>query len=263
MPAPPTMTGSSSWISATPRLPPAALRPSAVALLVGGVEEVDVGHRRGEVAAADASSRGDQAEHPVGRRRVLHGDREEQRRDQQQDAADDGPVAAAELRHRERVGQPQQRADQVGQRDQQEELLRGEREALRQQERRRDAPDQPDREADVLGEDRPDRGCAGRRARPVVSQNSVSSGRQSSIQRRLRRVGVCMLMTSSVVARCDGRPAAAVAESSHSPHGLTARDARGAPTRIGRGTIGPFPPAVERCTIPRDQVRRGTGSSAR
>ena len=35
---------------------------------------------------------------------------------------------------------------------------------------------------------------------PVVSQKSASSGRQSSIQRRLRRVGVCVLMSSSVVA---------------------------------------------------------------
>ena len=46
------------------------------------------------------------------------------RRDQQQRGADHRPVAAAELRHREGVGQPQQRADQVGQRDQEEQLLR-------------------------------------------------------------------------------------------------------------------------------------------
>ena len=45
--------------------------------------------------------------------------------------ADHRPVAAAERRHRERVGQPQQRADQVRQRDQQEQLLRGEVEAHR------------------------------------------------------------------------------------------------------------------------------------
>ena len=94
------------------------------ALAVGRVEEVDVRHRAGEVAAAEAGGRRDQAEHPVRRARVLHRDREQQRRDQQQPGADHRPVAAAELRHRERVRQPQQRADQVRQRDQQEQLLR-------------------------------------------------------------------------------------------------------------------------------------------
>ena len=192
MPAPPTITGSSSWISETPRLPPAALRPSAAPFLADGVEEVDVGHRAGEVAAAEAGGRRDQAEHPVRRVRVLHRDREQQRRDQQQRGADHRPVAAAEPRHRERVRQPQQRADQVGQRDQEEQLLRGEREALREQERRADAPDQPDREAEVLGEDRPDQVAPGDLAAAVDSQNSGSSGRQSSIQRPVaaRRVAV-------------------------------------------------------------------------
>ena len=57
----------------------------------------------------------------------LHGVRESSVGISSSSAADDRPVAAAELRHRERVGQPQQRADQVGQRDQQEQLLRRER----------------------------------------------------------------------------------------------------------------------------------------
>ena len=130
------MTGSSSWISETPEVAAGGVEPESRALLVGGVEEVDVGHRRGEVATTDARGRGDQAEDPVGRRRVLHGVREQQRGHQQHRAADDRPVAAAELRHREGVRQPQQRADEVGERDEQEQLLRGEREALREQEGR-------------------------------------------------------------------------------------------------------------------------------
>ena len=93
-------------------------------LLLRRVEEVDVGHRAGEVAAAEARRRGDQAEHPVRRLRVLHSPGEQQRRHQQRERAHDGPVAAAELRHRERVGQPDQRADQVGDGDQQEQLAR-------------------------------------------------------------------------------------------------------------------------------------------
>ena len=36
IPAPPTSTGRNSWISETPRLPPAALRPSAVPFLSEG-----------------------------------------------------------------------------------------------------------------------------------------------------------------------------------------------------------------------------------
>ena len=120
----------------------------------------------------------------------LHGVREPERRDQQQGRAGHRPVAAAELRDRERVRQPEQRADQVGQRHQQEELLRRVVEAGRDQERRADAPDQPDREAEVLGEDRPDQVAPGDRPCRSRSQNSGSSGRQSSIQRPVRREGV-------------------------------------------------------------------------
>ena len=35
IPAPPTMTGRKNWISATPKLPPAALRPSAAPFAAG------------------------------------------------------------------------------------------------------------------------------------------------------------------------------------------------------------------------------------
>ncbi len=188
IPAPPTMTGRKNWISETPRLPPAALRPSAAPFLDGGVEEVDVGHRAGEVAAAEAGRRGDQAEHPERRVRPLHGVGEPERRDQQQRGAGHRPVAAAELRHREGVGQPQQRPDQVRQRDEQEQLLRRVVEPGRDQERRADAPDQPDREAEVLGEDRPDQVAPGDRpagrlpelgvlGAPVVDPAAGTAGR--------------------------------------------------------------------------------------
>ena len=160
-PAPPTMIGRKNWMTETPRLPPAALRPEGGALLVGGVERVDVGHRGGEVAAAESGGGRDRDERPVRRGRVLHGVDEQQRGDQQQQRARDRPVAAAELRDREGVGHPDQGADQVGCRDEQEELLGGEVEAGGQQQSRRDAPDQPDREAEVLGEDRPDEVAAG------------------------------------------------------------------------------------------------------
>ena len=188
----------------------------------------------------------------------LHGVREQQRRHQQQRGAGDRPVAPAELRHRERVGQPQQRADQVGERDQQEQLLRRELEALREQERRRDAPDQPDREAEVLGEDRPDQVAAGDRAAASAPRTSASSGRQSSIQRRVRR-GVGVLMPTSVGSRCVTGPAAPVAESSTSPHDLT---------RPGRHTSGPGPLVPSRtrskgAQSQREQVQtwdRGLGS---
>ena len=240
-----------------PEVAAGRVEPERRALLVGGVEEVDVGHRRGEVAAADARGRGDQAEDPVGRRRVLHGVREQQRRHQQQRAADDRPVAPAELRHRERVGQPQQRADEVGERHEQEQLLRGEREALREQEGRGDAPDQPDREADVLGEDRPHQVAAGDRAAgrlpevgvlraPVLDPATRAAGRGGAHADE-RRLPVC-----HPACRSGG----GVVNFSSRPH--TARS-----TRREALVVRPFPQEVEGCTIRGEQGRtwdRGLGS---
>ena len=76
------------------------------------------------------------------------------RRDEQQQRRDDGPVAAAEDRHRERVGDPQRRADEARQRDEPELLVDGQDEPGRRQQRDDDAPQRPDGEAEELGEDR-------------------------------------------------------------------------------------------------------------
>ena len=124
-----------------------------------GVEGVDVGHRGGEVAAAHARDGRDDQERPERDARLEHDERQQQRHEQQQ-RADDGPVAPAEAGDRQRVRQPQSGADQRGHARQQERV--GRREAvLRPQEQHEHRPHRPDREADVLGQDRHDQVAAG------------------------------------------------------------------------------------------------------
>ena len=81
-----------------------------------GIEERDVRHRRGEVAAAEAGRRRAGEQDPelrVVRLRLQPAardeEREQQRRDEQQRRADAGPQPPAEARDRERVGDPQRR----------------------------------------------------------------------------------------------------------------------------------------------------------
>ena len=59
----------------------AGIERQRVALLGLGEEEGDVGHRGGEVAAAEAAQQGERQEQPVGRRRVLHGHADAERRE--------------------------------------------------------------------------------------------------------------------------------------------------------------------------------------
>ena len=68
---------------------------------------------------------------------------------------DDRPVAAAEARHQERVGDPQGGADEARHRDEPEDLRRAEGEAGGGQLDDDDGPELPDDEAEELGEDRP------------------------------------------------------------------------------------------------------------
>ncbi len=165
------------------------------ALEPGGVEEVDVRHRAGEVAAAEAGGRGDHAEHPVRRAGPRDGVREAERRDEQQPGAHDRPVPAAEPADRQRVRHPDQRTDEVRDRHQEEQLLRREGEPLRDQERRAHAPDQPHREPEVLGEDRPDQVAPGdRRAgrlpeRRVLGTPVVDPPAPATVRGRFGRAG--------------------------------------------------------------------------
>src|SRR5581483_1002382 len=75
----------------------------------------------------------------------------------------DGPIAAAESRHREGVGKTHQRADQAGQRHQLEEFGRRVAEARLREVGGNDAPDLPDRKTDMFGDDRIDEVAAGNR----------------------------------------------------------------------------------------------------
>ena len=117
-----------------------------VALLRLREEEGDVGHRGGEVAAAEAAEQRQRQEDPVGRIGVLHRKAHAERRDQQRPRGERRPQPAAEDGRHEGVEDAQRRAGEAGQRRQPEELLGGEREADARQLGDDDRPDHPDRE---------------------------------------------------------------------------------------------------------------------
>ena len=137
-----------------PRLPPAALSPSALPFSASGkkkemfvIDEAKLPPPR--PARAAHSEQG--AERGAGLR-----DRPGERGggQHQQEGGDDGPVAAAEDRHGERVGDPQRRADQAGEGDEPELLVQRQAEAGCGQVWHDHAPQGPDAEAEELGEDR-------------------------------------------------------------------------------------------------------------
>jgi hypothetical protein len=125
------------------------------------IEEGDIGHARGEIAAAEAGTRGHDQHQPE--RRVGPADEigERDGGDEQQRRAHHGPVAAAETWHRKSVGKPHQRTDKPGKSHEREQLVGCVREARLRQLGRNDAPDEPDREAEMLGHDRPDQIASG------------------------------------------------------------------------------------------------------
>ncbi len=127
------------------------------------IEERDVGHARGEVAAAETRKGGGQQHQPERRIRLTDEIGERDGGNEQHCRAEDRPVPAAEDRHRERVGKPHERADQPRQRHELKELVGRVVEAGLRQLGRDNAPDQPDREADMLGHDRPDQIAPGNR----------------------------------------------------------------------------------------------------
>ncbi len=131
------------------------------ALSALGIEERDVRHRGGEVAAAEAGRRRAREQDPelrpvrlLGEPAARHDGCDEQRRDQQQRRADRRPRAAAEAGNRERVGDPQRRADEVRHGRQPERLGERQRDPDVAEVDHDDRPQHPDREAEVLGEDR-------------------------------------------------------------------------------------------------------------
>jgi hypothetical protein len=136
-----------------------AERPALLALRV---EERDVRHRGGEVAAAEAGRPGaDQQDPELGAVALLeqpatrHHDREQQGRDEEERGADRRPQLTAEAGHREGVRDPKERADEVRDQGQQEQLRHRHRDAGVAEVQDDDRPEDPHREAEVLGEHRP------------------------------------------------------------------------------------------------------------
>src|SRR5262249_37482227 len=83
-------------------------------------------------------------------------ERESDRGDEQEDGAHDGPVPPAELGHGERVGKAHERAHESRQCHELEQLVGRVGETRLRKLGRDDAPEQPDRESQVLREDRPE-----------------------------------------------------------------------------------------------------------
>ena len=92
---------------------------------------------------------------------IGHAGHHQSDRHEQQRGGDRRPVPPAEAGHGRRVGDAHRGTDQVGQGDEPEELVHGERETGGGQTHRDRAPQQPDREAHVLDDDRPDEVAAG------------------------------------------------------------------------------------------------------
>ena len=90
------------------------------ALLLLREEVRDVRHRAGEVTAADAAEGSDEQQHAERRLGVGDDDAEQDGRDEQEPRRHDGPVATAEDRDHEGVGESEGRADEARQRDQPE-----------------------------------------------------------------------------------------------------------------------------------------------
>ena len=93
------------------------------ALHAVGIEERDVGHAGGKIAAAETGRGGHQQHQPERRIGLADEIGEPERRDEQHRGAEDGPVAAAERGHGKGVGKPHQRADQPGYRHQLKQLV--------------------------------------------------------------------------------------------------------------------------------------------
>ncbi len=117
-------------------------------------EEADIGHRRGEVAAAQAAEQRQHQEDQVGGLGVLHRIADAHRGQQQRGGRKRRPQPAAEDRHHEAVEDAQGRAREARQRRQPEQLALREVEADGRQTRHHDRPHHPDREGQQQRRDR-------------------------------------------------------------------------------------------------------------
>ena len=125
------------------------------------IERVDVCHGRGEVAAAETGQcRADQVR-PQRQPGIGQQHKGSDGGDQQHQRREYGPVAPAEFRGGERVGESEAATHQGRDGAQQELIARGEAVHRCGHEQHHHRPDRPDREADVLGGHRPRSDCDG------------------------------------------------------------------------------------------------------
>lgn len=184
-PAPIAMTaGTTIWTMPVPRLPPAALGPSALPFSASGKKNemlvIDDAKLPPPKPASAAPGGG-----PERRLGSGHDERESGCREEQEQRGDDRPVAPGEGRHRERVGDADRRADEARDGDEPELLVEGEIEACCGEQGHDNRPERPDAEAQELGEDGEGE-VARATLRPVDCQKVASSGSQCSIPRPSR-----------------------------------------------------------------------------
>ena len=129
----------------------AGIERERIALFRPREEEADIGHRGGEVAAAEAAQQRQHQEEQVGRGRILHRKSDADRRDQQRRGRQRRPQPAAEDRRHERIEDAQRRARQAGHGRQPEQLIGVELEADRRQLGDHHRPHHPHREGQQQG----------------------------------------------------------------------------------------------------------------
>src|SRR5690606_6100823 len=90
-----------------PEVAEAGVDAEGQALLLAGIEETDIGHGGGKIAAAKARQQGQQLVDPQGCIRVLQGDSRPQGRDHQQRGGEHNGVPAATQANEEAAGNTQ------------------------------------------------------------------------------------------------------------------------------------------------------------
>ncbi len=124
------------------------VQPQRQAFLRLGEEKVDIGHRRGEVPAAEAAEQGQNDKDLIWGRRALHSVIDAQRGQQQRGGGNRRPAPPAKNRHHEGIKNAQRGAEQAGQRGQPEQLIGGELEPHLRQLDHHHRPHHPHREGE-------------------------------------------------------------------------------------------------------------------
>ena len=159
--------------AAVPMLPPAALSPAPCPSPRSGKKNEMLAIEEAKLPPPTPASAASASRTPKDSARMRDDPGQAAARDEQQQRGDDGPVAASEPRHGERVGDPDRRAHEARHRDQPELLVHGQAEPGPRQQRYDDAPQRPHAEAEELGVDRQGEVASGDPAATTAPERGV------------------------------------------------------------------------------------------